>query len=307
MREQLLPGNDPDHAPTLFALPAPVAPETLSVPTPDQPVWTLHKARLIQRYLFLFLMITRHGTYVDGFSGPQEPEDPDSWSAKLVLELEPKWIRRFHLFERSRGQLARLHALKASLPPSDERFVEIYAGDFNERVLDFVEGAAIGENEATFCLLDQWTFECQWATLRALAHKKTGRYKIELFYFLANSWLDRALAGVKRPALVEAWWGRSDWQQLRGMPGPLRAHRFADRMRRELGYLSVKPWAIYERERGGRTMYYMIHATDHPKAPLQMRRAYGDVIDVPEQGEQLDLELWAVGNPKRDGTSGHES
>jgi hypothetical protein len=38
-------------------------------------------------------------------------------------------------------------------------------------------------------------------------------------------------------------------------------------------------------------MYYMIHATDHPEAPIQMARAYRNVVrpDDPYEDEQLDL------------------
>ena len=32
------------------------------------PLWTQNKARLIQAYLRLFVYITRHGTYIDGFA-----------------------------------------------------------------------------------------------------------------------------------------------------------------------------------------------------------------------------------------------
>ena len=35
------------------------------------PLWTKHKATLIARYLYYFVLITKHGTYIDGFSGPQ--------------------------------------------------------------------------------------------------------------------------------------------------------------------------------------------------------------------------------------------
>ena len=72
--------------------------------------------------------------------------------------------------------------------------VQTYAGDFNERVADIL--ATRGEREATFCLLDQRTFECQWATVQLLASHKAKK-KIELFYLLADAWLGRALSATK--------------------------------------------------------------------------------------------------------------
>ena len=55
------------------------------------PLWTEHKAKLIARYLYYFVMITKHGTYIDGFAGPQNDE-PDMWAAKLVIESQPRWL-----------------------------------------------------------------------------------------------------------------------------------------------------------------------------------------------------------------------
>ncbi|MFQ5696473.1 MAG: hypothetical protein ACE5HB_10830, partial [Terriglobia bacterium] len=60
----------------------------------------------------------------------------------------------------------------------------------------------------------------------------------------------------------------------------------------ELHYQSVKPWPIYGRQHGGRVMYYMIHASDHPEAPAQMSRAYELAVQPEEVAEQLEL-LWA--------------
>lgn len=42
------------------------------------PIWTENKARLIERYLYYFVLITKHGTYIDGFAGPQYADRPDT-------------------------------------------------------------------------------------------------------------------------------------------------------------------------------------------------------------------------------------
>jgi three-Cys-motif partner protein len=62
-------------------------------------LWTSSKARLIERYLNLFVLITKDGTYIDGFAGPQEVDKLDAWAARLVLESEPAFLKHFHLFE----------------------------------------------------------------------------------------------------------------------------------------------------------------------------------------------------------------
>ena len=80
----------------LFDLP-PAPPQQKVFRSLDRPLWTEHKAKLISRYLYYFVLITRHGVYIDGFAGPQQPDQPDSWAAKLVLESEPRWMREFAL------------------------------------------------------------------------------------------------------------------------------------------------------------------------------------------------------------------
>jgi hypothetical protein len=63
------------------------------------------------------------------------------------------------------------------------------------------------------------------------------------------------------------------------------------RMRHDLKYKSVKAWQIFNRQDGGATMYYMIHATDHPDAPGQMSRAYRHVVRPDEIDEQTNFEF----------------
>jgi three-Cys-motif partner protein len=280
-------------------------PGVLSIPSrprpkmrrPRHPLWTANKARLIERYLHYFVFITKHGTYIDGFAGPQKLDKEDMWAAKLVLANEPRWLQHFYLYELKGESFARLEALKASQPPRNmqrrepRRDIHLYHGDFNVLVLDLLNSGRITEKEATFCLLDQRTFECSWATLKALAQCKTSGNKIELFYLLPNFWLHRALKGQKDTQLLERWWGRPDWHQLAGMRALERANTFAQRFQEELGYWSALPWPIYQHAHGGAIMYFMIHATDHPDAPGLMARAYENAVLPKESEEQLVLEL----------------
>ena len=70
-----------------------------------------------------------------------------------------------------------------------------------------------------------------------------------------------------------------------------RAYALAKRFKTELGYWSAEPWAIHRRKDGGRVMYYLIHATDHPKAPGLMRRAYENSARPAPTLEQAKLEI----------------
>src|ERR1700730_6741966 len=99
----------PEQPPALRAEPKVISPTT--------PVWTDNKSHFIMRYLRYFVFITKHGTYIDGFAGPQEERPCDTWSAKLVIESEPKWMRHFHLCDAKRSQVKLLRQMKASQAP----------------------------------------------------------------------------------------------------------------------------------------------------------------------------------------------
>lgn len=266
----------------LFDLPPPGPPS--EKPPTVRPIhralWTRNKAALVREYLYLFVQVTHHGTYLDGFAGPQEPEDPDasdSWAAKLVLGIEQ--LRHFHLFEMSREGIEALSALAAAQAGDAGRRIRVWPGDMNVRMLELLGLGVIAPREATFCLLDQRTFECHWTTVEAIArYKPAGNYKIEIFYFLANRWMDRAIAEQEDPGPPTAWWGRSDWRMLRGLRATARAEIFVKRFKEELGYRHVLAWPIFAQGTRGPVMFHMIHATDHPAAVGFMSRAYEAAI-----------------------------
>lgn len=286
-------GGDPKES-LLFDLPPPEPLREPQVKQPSHPVWTENKARLIERYLYFFVLVTKHGTYIDGFAGPQEPDKPQMWAAKLVLESEPQRIRHFYLFEKKRLKVKLLEDLRhARRGVGDDREIEICHGDFNAKLDQVLQPTRISQQEATFCLLDQQTFECHWRTVEALARfKEKGKYKVELFYFLAYQWFRRAISAVQEDRILADWWGRDDWRKLRTMQPADVQRELIDRFRGELNYQSVKPWPIYSsKEGGGRIMYYMIHATDHPEAPSLMSRAYELAVQPLQKAEQLTLRL----------------
>jgi len=215
----------------------------------------------------------------------------------LVLESQPRWLRTFHLFELDQTKVKQLEQLRASLPPRNKeknepkRAVNIYPGDFNTNIVTFLNNHPLPDKEATFCLLDQRTFECDWSSIEAVAQHKKGGHKIELFYFFPEGWLNRSVAGLSDPdARVLRWWGGADWKQMVARTGALRAQYVCERIKKEFNYTHVYPFPIYERkEKSGKVMYYMIHATDHPEAPKLMWRAYGKALDPKESGAQLEL------------------
>jgi three-Cys-motif partner protein len=276
----------------LFADLPPPAGKPLRFKPQQRPLWTENKARLIERYLFYFVLVTKHGAYIDGFAAPQDPDNLDSWACKLVLESKPQFLREFWLCDVDKQGFNALNRLVEEVPKPRGRKVTVVLGDFNFEVHSILRDCDIRESTASFCLLDQRTFECTWETVRTLAGFKKKGHKIELFYFLASGWLDRSLKGTtKNVHQIERWWGNSDWTKLRGMKLEPRAQLLTERFRKELGYAHAYAWRIYDRGSGGRVMYHMIHATDHPEAPKLMNRAYFNATKAREPIEKLQMDL----------------
>ena len=254
-----------------------------------KPVWTRNKAQLIERYLNLFVMITHHGVYIDGFAGPQRKDEDGAWAAKLVLESKPMLLRNFFLVDANKNCVIALDKLKDEQPKINGRTIDVWHGDFNSLAEKVLVSSPIREKTASFCLLDQRTFECHWETVRKISRYKTG-YKIELFYFFGTSWFDRAISGLNERRKAETWWGKDDLDEFLKEPKAERPRLLAERFQDELGYATALAWPIFDQSR--RVMYHMIHAADHPEAPKLMNRAYkkatGSTLN--ELDEQLDLE-----------------
>lgn len=262
-----------------------------SIPPLIYPVWTESKANFIARYLYYFVLVTKHGVYIDAFAGPQQRDKPGMWAAQLVLDNRPPYLRSFYFMENDPKKVKLLENLRDVQPKDIERTIEIYEGDCNVGIQNLLQSRVIKEREATFCLLDQHTFECKWQTLERLARYKSSSYKIELFYFLCNSWLARALTALQDRQRAVDWWGAEDVEKLRAMTPEQRANLMAKRFKDELGYKYASPYPICERKDGGNVMFYMIHATDHLAAPTLMGRAYNKAVSPREPLEQLKLEL----------------
>lgn len=234
---------------TLFDPGPEVQSEILTKPS-DRPVWSENKAELIARYLRYFVYITRHGTYIDAFAGPQTERSERAWTAQLVLESEPKRLRNFHLFDKSKDQMHHLRNLRDS---HMDRNIQIYLGDSNRRIRSALPRGSIGDREATFCLLDQRTFECEWQLCSYISRLKPGPFKVEQFYFLANFWLPRSLASVSTAETeeqVKAWLGCEDWRVFAKLDSLRRQEYFVNKFRDELGYRSVRSWPIYGQDDG---------------------------------------------------------
>lgn len=281
--------------PDLFDVGHRSKPERAATFNRSRKIWTANKAKLIATYLHKFLMVTKHGTYIDGFAGPQEGEEnAPNWSARLALSLEPPWLRHFILFEQDPVRVDYLRKMIRSQKPTPlgkrHREIRVIAGDVNVELPKRLADYPIKSTEATFCLLDQWTCECHWKTLETVARHKKHSRKIELFYFLANYWLTRTLVNTTRNIeRLNLWWGGDGWRELIDMGSYERAWRVSDRIKDEFGYKFVMPHPIYNKVGGTKIMYFMIHASDHAAAPVLMADSYSKAVEELPTQEELQL------------------
>lgn len=252
----------------------------------QQPIWSEHKARFVQRYLEFFVQITKHGAYIDGFAGPQNYDELDAWAAALVLQSEPKWLRQFFLCELTKRGVGALNKLvKDQAEARDKkgrkiyRRIQIFQGDFNVTVEKILGGGTITQKEATFCLLDQRSFQCHWATLEKLAaYKHPPNKKIELLYLLAVGWLHRSFSGIRDIDKLTNWWGKPDWADLRHKSSWEIAELVRNRFQDDLGYRCAAAYPVFNNKSSMKIMYYMIHASDHDEAPALMVRAHHKAV-----------------------------
>lgn len=273
----------------------PVLANAVEIGALPSPIWTETKAQLIANYLRLFLMITKHGVYIDGFAGPQDRQNPNSWAAKLVVELQPPWMNSFFFCELKKSSYDDLLGMIELQPKVPKRQIKHKKADFNIWVDEVLASGEITDQKATFALLDQRSTECHWATVQKLAAHKRGNTKIELFYFFPTGWVHRAISETRDKSILTAWWGDEGWQQITELRQEQAANLALKRIQ-ALGYRDVKSWPICARDFGaGKTMYHMIHATDHLEAPKLMYRAYCQLIGNVPPGEQAQFSFEPCG------------
>jgi hypothetical protein len=81
--------------------------------------WSSNKAELVRDYLKLFTFVTKSGTYLDAFAGPQNSNELEAWCARLVTEMKPRWIGGLYLFEQKASSAEALEEMLSRQPPRD--------------------------------------------------------------------------------------------------------------------------------------------------------------------------------------------
>ena len=197
-------------------------------------LWTEQKSVLIAEYLHRFLIVTRSGAYLDLFAGPQDERYGDDWSIKRVIERRQNGLTFSHFAgcDLDTEQVKLLERLKAVNANRPLEFL-IYKGDANVQVHKMLADAP---DLPIFCLIDQRTLECHWETVQTVARHKSDGYKIEIFYFLAERWLNRSWKSTKHHDKLRRWWGKDDFREFFELKNVYRALAFAER----IGVLQIK-------------------------------------------------------------------
>lgn len=251
-------------------------------------LWTAQKSTLISEYLHRFLILAKSGVYIDLFAGPQGEKYVKDWTIKKVMERRTKGpnFKYFAACDLQLKQVAQLHKLKEEKRSQPFKF-QIYHGDANLCVDKMLQDAPISEKIPCFCLIDQRTLECNWDTVQTVSTFKKEGYKIEILYFLAEGWFNRSWKSRKDEERFRSWWGRDDYMAFLDQRPVDRARGMCDRFCKELQYKYAEPWAIYKHGTTGRTMYYLIHASDHKDARRLMSEAY---VETPRIGLKLAVQ-----------------
>lgn len=266
-------------------------PEEVASPKPARAssiegnLWTHQKAQLIARYLYSFLSVTKNGIYIDAFAGPQSIENrQDSWAALALLEKESIFLNRACLFEQDREKISLLEDLRKKYCQGftrlSNRQVVVFPGDCNREIPDYLKRHPIKSKKAAFALLDQRTHECTWNLVKTLAEHKVGGKRIELFYFLAQGWMNRSIKSSSQPAKIseiESWWGKPNWQEFVALNSFERSQIMEERFKNELGYKFARAFPMKEAGNEGSIMFWLIHASDHPRANPLMISAYRSI------------------------------
>ena len=247
-------------------------------------LWTEQKSTLVCEYLHLFLLLAKSGVYLDLFAGPQREGYSEDWTIKRVLERRTTGptFKYFAACDLSPEQVSRLRTLRNEHGNRGFTF-KIYEGDANAKIDSMLSDAPISAKIPCFCLIDQRTLECDWKTIQKIAEFKQEGMKIEILYFLAEGWLNRSWKS-RKDTRARIWWGRDDYLRFLDQRPVDRANELCDRFKEELAYEYAEPWAIYKHGSTGRTMYYLIHASDHGDARRLMSEAY---VETPRVGMNI--------------------
>ncbi len=259
--------------------------------------WTRHKLQILEEYLARFATASNsveHRIYLDLFAGwpdnqSRETNETILGSAHRAIAVQPPFTR-IGLFELGRKAERLKTALNLAYPGRPG--IKVFPGDCNQTVGQALRELRPVNWAPTFAFIDQFASEIHWATLEQLAQFRNGKTKTELWILFAPGMYGRGLA-VRKEAMNARYGdtltemiGSEEWipivTDLRaGKLTPAEAysewvHLFRWRLEQVLGYRHTYPFTM--KNTGGRDLYEMVFATDHPAGDRIMRGLYGKAL-----------------------------
>lgn len=255
--------------------------------------WTLEKLKVLELYLKQYRRVAGNGTYIDGFAGQGSVAVAGQISdekGSVRIALEAGAFKELWLFEIRQDLMADLRKnLNYHYPAKKLRRVHLVEGDFNTKIVQLLDEEVVPRTKPCFAFLDPNSTQLHWGTVERLARFKEPASpprvcKIELWIlFNSHQAFGRLIDRRGRPgyatspeaATLDRVMGSRDvWWPLfeRNAHINAYAHRYAERLRDDLGYGFAVPQLIKD-PATGRPQYFMIHASDHPAAFTFMRWA----------------------------------
>ena len=238
----------------------------------EAPLWTIDKSRLIDEYLHHFLLVTKHGVYLDLFAGRNTQLTPRIGPSGGFWNGAPRATLPFVTTRCATSSASRRTGcgiLGGTTPRSASMKVmptSAFTRCWREHLLlRRRRASALSTSVRSNATGLPWK-QSHNTSVKAI------RSRCSIFS-RRSGWTALGPA----PATARNWrhgGATGTTQHFRTLRSVERAIALCKRFRDELGYAYAVPFAIHEKGAGSRTMYYMIHASDHPAAAGLMARAY---------------------------------
>ena len=220
--------------------------------------------------------------YVDCFAGPGQYEmdnTPVEGSPVIAVREAVRLLQSGHVKSLSLhlvdDEPKHIESLKSRLEEL-ERYpsnldVNVKYADSRSFVPDLLKH--LGSELPTFFLIDPYGHPLPLSTIRTILRRQRTEALINLMWFQIN----RDLNNPKVESRLNELFGTNDWRNAPfiHMHGPEREKAFLAYFISQLGATYVLPFRIrYDVEdiqRGHRTKYYLLHASNHAKAVLLMK------------------------------------
>lgn len=244
------------------------------------------KHAILQKYLPSWAIIlgsaNRHMNYFDCFAGPGRYEFEDVAvdgspviavkAAKEFLDTRPNHSLNILLTENDEQQARQLERQLRPLKPYPKNLsVNLQTEDSTTFILDLL--SEIPALAPSFFMIDPYGHPLTLQVINDILSRQRTEVLITLMWYRIN--MDLSNPAVQ--ANVDRLFGDREWRQqpFMGQRGIVRENSFLDYFSSKLRAKYLLPFRIgfdpEDKFKGERTKYYLLHASNHPRAVLLMK------------------------------------